>query len=103
MFRALPPDIPRLDVSNLQNAAQHDRYKDFYYLDANGIDDYTVVQDESEDVKLFDNMFNGMEGTRLPRTNAGNTGGFHDRDADPLGDLFVYGTEDEEWLEETDE
>ena len=103
MFQALPPNIPRLDKSKLKNAEQHSRHKDFYYLDADGIDDYTVVQDEGESTKLFDNMFNGMEGTRLPRTNIGNTGGFHDRDADPLGDLFEYGTEDEEWLEEMDE
>jgi hypothetical protein len=97
MFRVTPSQAdPELVRLAMQKALQHEGYSSVAYLDADVIDDYTLMHDDK-------GMFKGMEGTRLPRTNRGNTGGFHDRLRDPLGVLYEYGTEHEEWLKETDE
>ena len=77
----------------LTGTLPHNFYKEVSYLDGDGIDDYTLISDNA-------GMFKGMEGTRVPR--ADTRGGFIVRENDPKGALYEYGTEDEKWLEESE-
>lgn len=96
MFSVSPvsPQADAIVKETLANTKAHKRYKEVSYLDGDAIGHYNLILDGKD-------MLTGRSGTRVPVSAP--TGGFEDRDKDPLGVLYSYGTEEEQWLEESEE